>query len=268
MARVRLEGLHFTHKVLADGTRRTYWYAWRGGPRLEGEPGSAAFLAALAGATKGVRQAARQHNLSRLSDDFRDSSDFPANERTAADYRRHLDDACRMFGDMTYSEIEARGSRTLFLEWRDELAATRGARTADYIMAVLARCLSWAADREIIARNPLERIGRLHSATRADSVWTPDEEAALHAAAGAPVSLACHIAQWTGQRQADILGMTWKAYDGRSLLVRQRKGGAVVRVPVAAPLKALLDATKRRSPFIVTTQRAKRGSGGDRKSVV
>jgi integrase len=56
--------------------------------------------------------------------------------------------------------------------------------------------------------------------------------------------------------------MTWNAYDGRSLLVRQSKGVAAVRIPVAAHLKAMLDATKRRSPFIVTTQRAKRGSCG------
>lgn len=29
-----LPGLAKVHKTLADGTRRTYWYAWRGGPLL------------------------------------------------------------------------------------------------------------------------------------------------------------------------------------------------------------------------------------------
>jgi hypothetical protein len=33
------------HGRLADGTRRTYWYAWKGGPPLRGEPGSPEFIA-------------------------------------------------------------------------------------------------------------------------------------------------------------------------------------------------------------------------------
>ena len=32
MARIRLKGLNCITKKLADGTRRTYWYAWKGGP--------------------------------------------------------------------------------------------------------------------------------------------------------------------------------------------------------------------------------------------
>ena len=33
------------HARLADGTRRTYWYAWKGGPPLRGQPGSPEFIA-------------------------------------------------------------------------------------------------------------------------------------------------------------------------------------------------------------------------------
>jgi hypothetical protein len=42
MAMVDLKGLH---KVTAKG--RTYWYAWRGGPRLLAQPGTDAFVAEL-----------------------------------------------------------------------------------------------------------------------------------------------------------------------------------------------------------------------------
>ena len=34
--RVRLKGINSITKKLADGTRRTYWYAWKGGPPLRG----------------------------------------------------------------------------------------------------------------------------------------------------------------------------------------------------------------------------------------
>ena len=43
--RVRLRGINSITKRLADGTKRTYWYAWKGGPPLRGEPGSPEFVA-------------------------------------------------------------------------------------------------------------------------------------------------------------------------------------------------------------------------------
>jgi hypothetical protein len=43
--RIRLKGLNSITKRLADGTRRTYWYAWKGGPPLRGEPGTPEFTA-------------------------------------------------------------------------------------------------------------------------------------------------------------------------------------------------------------------------------
>ena len=45
MVKVDLKGVA---KVTAKG--RTYWYAWRGGPRLRGEPGSPEFMASYHGA--------------------------------------------------------------------------------------------------------------------------------------------------------------------------------------------------------------------------
>ena len=43
--RVRLKGINSITKTLADGARRTYWYAWKGGPPLRGEPGTPEFIA-------------------------------------------------------------------------------------------------------------------------------------------------------------------------------------------------------------------------------
>lgn len=55
------------------------------------------------------------------------------------------------------------------------------------------------------------------------------------------------LAIWTGQRQGDLLRLTWKAYDGKHIRLRQSKTGARVVIPVGAPLKAMLDRTARRS---------------------
>ena len=42
---IKVKGLHWTIFRLADGTKKKYWYAWRDGPRLTGEPGSPEFIA-------------------------------------------------------------------------------------------------------------------------------------------------------------------------------------------------------------------------------
>ena len=43
--RIKLKGIHAAHVTLADRTKKIYWYAWRGGPRLCGEPGTPDFTA-------------------------------------------------------------------------------------------------------------------------------------------------------------------------------------------------------------------------------
>ena len=40
----KLPGIASATKVLASGEKVTYHYAWRGGPRLTGEPGSPEFI--------------------------------------------------------------------------------------------------------------------------------------------------------------------------------------------------------------------------------
>jgi hypothetical protein len=48
--------------------------------------------------------------------------------------------------------------------------------------------------------------------------------------------------------------LTWSAYDGRVIKLRQGKTDIRVAVPVGKPLKALLDTTPRRAPQIVLNE--------------
>jgi hypothetical protein len=54
--RVRLKGVASATYNAADGTKRRYWYAWRGGPKLEGVPGSPEFMASYNAAIAGRKQ--------------------------------------------------------------------------------------------------------------------------------------------------------------------------------------------------------------------
>jgi integrase len=73
--------------------------------------------------------------------------------------------------------------------------------------------------------------------------------------AAAPVTLqrALVLALDTGQRQGDLLALPWSAYDGTCIQLRQSKTGRTVSIPVTRSLRAVLDATPRVSPVILTS---------------
>ena len=149
-------------------------------------------------------------------------------------------------------------SRGVMLDWRDSLA---GKREADYCLTVLARILSWGKDRGRITVNPLERPGRLYSGSRAEIIWQEAEIEALLAKASQAVRLPFLLALHTGQREGDLLRLTWSAYDGQAIRLRQSKAGRHVRIPVTAELKAALDATRRVAVTICATSRRQTWTG-------
>ena len=243
--RVRLKGINRISKKLADGTVVTYFYAWKGGPRLVGTPGSPEFHASY-NAAVARRRVAPVGTLRFVLDKFEASTDFSdLAERTRKDYRKLLKTIEAEFGDFPIAGLEDRRTRGEFLAWRERLAV-KSRRQADYAFAVLARSLSWANNRGLVPLNPCERPGRLYRATRSDSVWTDADEAAFYAKAPPHLHLALKLALWTGQRQGDLLRLTWAAYDENHIRLRQRKTKVPVHVPVGAPLKAALDEAKRK----------------------
>jgi integrase len=154
------------------------------------------------------------------------------------------------FGDLPVAALADRRVRGEFKAWRDSFSETP--RKADYAWATLARIMSFAKDRGIIATNPCERGGRLYVADRKDKIWTEEEIAAVLAIASSEIQLALVLALWSGQRQGDLLRLPWSAYETPCIRLRQSKGGRRVAMPAGAPLRTLLDATSRRGPLILT----------------
>jgi integrase len=242
--KIRLKGLNRAKKKLADGSTATYYYAWKGGPRLSGEPGSPEFIAAFNEAVR-VKIPQKTGQLDSIFDRFLDSSEFTRlADNTQRDYRSHIAALAAKFGDFPIAALSDQRSRGVFLEYRDEVEKT-SARTADYRFSVFARVLSWASKgRGIIKRNPLESIGRVYRSERRDAIWSAHDEARFLKFAPAHLHLALLLALWTGQRQGDLLRLTWAAYDGKTITVRQNKTGARMRIPVGGPLRPALDALR------------------------
>jgi integrase len=182
------------------------------------------------------------------------------------------------FHDMKFADIVAVGTRKTFLEWRDDIAKVHP-RKADLFMSVLKRILWFGMDRELISRHPLEHVEKISDGTRRDVIWTDEEIDRFRSGvkneqgeweikpASEPLVRAMMLGLWTGQRQGDLLKLTWKAYDGYSIALRQSKTGAHVRVKVSDELKRYLDNVKRgKSVTILTNSEDKPWASGFKSS--
>jgi integrase len=256
--RINAKGLNFATAKLADGTRTIYWYAWKGGPRLVGEFGSPEFIGSY-NAAIAMKAAPAEGRLLSLLQAYQKSQAFLGlRERTRADYIRQIEKIEQKFGDCPLKALSDPRTRGVFMDWRDDLALT-SKRQADYAFTVLARVLSWAKDRSKITVNPCERGGRIYDGSRVDHVWSIDDERAFLETAPEHLHLPLLLALWTGQRQGDLLRLTWRAYDGSTIRLRQsksigrRRRLVTVEIPVGAPLKAAFDAAakSKRSPIIL-----------------
>jgi integrase len=211
--RVDLKGIHSAHSKLADGSTKIYWYAWRGGPKLRGQPGTPEFHASYNEAVA-QRVPTAEGRLQSLIDAYQQSQKFLGRrERTRADYVKQIMIIEQAFGDFPLKALAARETRGVFMDWRDRLAL-KSVRQADYAWTVLALVLAWAKDRGKISVNTCEKGGRLYQGTRVDFVWTIEDEAAFLKDAPAHLHLPLLLALWTGQRQGDLLRLPWSAYDG------------------------------------------------------
>ena len=254
--RVSLHGLHSAHVKLANGKWVIYRYAWRGGPRVHGEPGTPEFMASYNEAVA-QRVPLPVGNLQGLIDAYQRSQKFlTLRERSRADYIKQIKIIETEFGDFPLKALTAREMRGVFMDWRDKLAI-KSLRQADYAWMVLALIFAWAKDRGKITVNPCERGGRLYGGTRVDFVWSIEDEATFLKHAPAHLHLPLLLALWTGQWQGDLLRLPWSAYDGTRIKLRQSKTGARVNIPVGAPLKIVLDTARKDSPLILVTSQGR-----------
>jgi hypothetical protein len=164
--RINLKGLNFATKRLADGTLRAYWYAWRGGPLLRGEPGTPEFIASY-NAAIATKAATPQGVILSVLQGYQASEDF---RRLAASTRRGyvalITRIEKEFADFPLSALTDRRTRGIFMAWRDNLAASSGRRQAD--------CVERARPRPVMGARPRHRCREpLHPRRPALSRFTP-----------------------------------------------------------------------------------------------
>jgi integrase len=248
MVKVELRGIA---KVTAKD--RDYYYAWRGGPRLRGEPGSPEFHASYNEAIESRRtpEPGRFKSLVVL---YKASANYKnLAESTRRQWSPRLDRMGEYFGDLRIAQFERPEKiRPLIVRWRSQWADKP--RTADYAMQVLSCVLSYAVDQGKIAGNPCEGIRQLYRVDRSAIIWTEADIAQIKKNCSADIIHAVDLASHTGLRLGDLLRVSW-SHIGRDAITittgkSRHKRSAII--PLYDDLKSVLALIPKRSPTILT----------------
>lgn len=237
---MKLKGIHKVKRKLADGQFNWHYYAWRGGPKMLSAPGTEAFAAELA-KHKAESAPVEVTTLDSLIDAFEKSPAFAALAEKTQDSHKFSFKAIRKeWPRFPLKLTQQRGMKAMIRKWHHTFAANP--RTADQMLFSLSRVFTFGIDEETIEKNPCTGIDRLYTGSRKESVWTPELIALFRAKAKPHMLLAFEMAIHTGQRQGDLLALTWKQYDGTHLSFQQGKTKKRVRVRVHSKIKTMIDA--------------------------
>jgi integrase len=252
MVRVDLKGIH---TVRAKG--RTYYYAWRGGPPLRGEPGSSKFHASYNEAIE-ERRIPDQSRFRTLVTLYKASGDYGAlADTTKRNWASWLDRISGYFGDLRIAQFDRPEKiRPVIRRWRSQWADKP--RTADYGMQVLSRVLSHAVELGKIAGNPCEGIKQLYSSNRSEIIWTDADIAQIKRTCSEEIAHAVDLAAHTGLRLSDLLRLSWSHIGQDAIIIAPGKGRRYRReaiIPLYDGLRTLLASIPKRSTTILTSSK-------------
>jgi integrase len=259
MAKITLKGVA---KVTAKG--RTYWYAWRGGPRLRGEPGTPEFVRSYNEAVEGRRAPddGRFRSLVILYRGSRDYDKLAATTKT--NWSPWLDRLSDYFGELRVAQFDRPEKiRPVIRQWREQYADRP--RTADYAMQVLSRVLSHAVELGKIAGNPCEGIKKLHDGSdRASRIWTDEHMAQLKQTCRADIANVVDLAAHTGLRQGDLLRLSWShiGKDAITIATGKSRHRREAIIPLYSALREVLGRIPKHSTVVLTNSRGRPWTGG------
>jgi integrase len=249
-------------KARAKG--RTYYYAWRGGPRLEGEPGSPEFIASFQEAHEKQRapDSSRFRSLIVL---YKGSLEYKKlADSTKRNWGPWFDRISDYFGELRIAQFDRPEKiRPIIRRWRNQWVDKP--RTADFGMQVLSRVLSHAVDPlGKLAGNPCERVKQLYTGGRSEIIWTAADIKQLKTGSQikpCPGEI-CHavdLAAHTGLRLGDLLRLSWSHVqeDSISLASGKSRGRREAIIPLYDGLREVLARIPKRSPIILTNTRGR-----------
>lgn len=252
MVKVDLKGIA---KAKAKG--RTYYYAWRGGPRLRGEIGSPEFIASYNEAVE-QRRTPDKNRFRFIVTDYKGSSEYKKLAQSTRDqWGKWLDRIAEYFGDLRIAQFDRPEKiRPVIRRWRNKWADTP--RTADYGLQVLSRVLAHAVDPlGRIAGNPCEGIKHLYNNDRSEIIWTDADIAHLKKTCSAEIPHAVDLASHTGLRLGDLLRLSWSHVGEDAIVLKTSKSRhrREAIIPLYGALRDILKRIPKRATTILSSSR-------------
>ena len=133
-------------------------------------------------------------------------------------------------------------TRRDILAARDAMARTRGVGAATAFGRITSSLFGWAQDRGWVDFNPAARLRALPGGSL--PAWTEAQIATAMERLPEDLRRVVVLALHTGQRRGDLCAMTWAAYDGGTIRLRQAKTGTALVLPVHPELGRELEAWK------------------------
>ena len=245
-----IKGIHKVKRRLANGKINVHYYAWRGGPKMLSEPGTPEFAAEHQKYLEALnRKSKPTDTIETLIEYFtgpeekRNPDFLKLAETTRDDYLYAFRVITEKWPKLPIKLTQQKGMKAEIRQWHRSYS--ENPRKADKLLFALSKVFSYAVADELIEKNPCSGIERLYHGSRKEAVWTPAQIKKFREKASAHLLLPFEIAYLTGQRQGDILSLTWKQYDGIYLQFQQSKTKKKLKVKVHSTLKTLLDRQER-----------------------
>jgi integrase len=252
MVKVDLKGIA---KVQAKG--HTYYYAWRGGPRLRGEPGSPEFHASYNEAIED-RRTPDKNRFRFVVADYKASGEYKKlAESTRAQWGKWLDRIADYFGELRIAQFDRPEKiRPVIRRWRNQWADKP--RTADYALQVLSRVVAHAVDPlGKIAGNPCEGIKHLYENDRSEIIWTDADITHIKKTCSIEIAAVVDLAGHTGLRLGDLLRLSWShvGEDAIILTTGKSRHKREAIIPLYDGLRAVLARIPKRATTILTSSK-------------
>lgn len=249
-----------THKRLASGRVRIYYYTRRCGTRFFqnmdhqlSAPYPEAFIAAFQQALETERETNKVPTDGEIGCFLRQYERSPDFQKlalaTQQAYRRDMVKIRHKFGGAPAPREQADylAMRKDIVDWHEEIARS-SPRRADSVLTVFRNALAYATRKGLLLTNPAADLQAAYSAPDDKRPWAPQEIATFLAASPQDAADIFHVAMYTGLRRTDLVQLTWAAIGEHEVEWKTSKsrGKRTVIIPLTDQAKQFFQDLKRR----------------------